>query len=647
MAIAVKPKEASEAKRPVSQSRSAEVNINKVVDSMNQLEGATAKLTDTTKKGRAQSGLNNAILLETGRLASDASFGFTAIANNLSQVVTLFASFVETNKGVIASFKALGSSLLGIGGFLIAVQLLISFGPKLLQMFRDLIGGSTALADVFKKSAETVSDLNGKFELYIRTLQDSTKSDEEKQIALKKLNEEFPDFIQQLNESGVSTENLKDKTKEAKKQTDLYRQSIIDLAIARAAADKIEELATEQLDILIKRREKLIDLDFENEQAAEKRLAKAKEELVVAKENFVLGDQTVNQLNNEISAIEKVLTFKDRKLNKLDEEINLLLHFTQISEDSNEKETKGAEDKYKKLLELLESYTQKVLLNTAVTEQQRLKIQEEAAIKEAVALGASQDQLLIIRRYYAQEALKIDKKLRDDILANRKGLNLEASEFQEEELTKEEKQLRERAETLLQVDKEKRQQGIDDFLEQKQIELNTETDVSEALTKIKKEETEARLEFMNMVGSGLASAAELAGKSTGTGKALAVAGTLISTYAAAQKAFESQYIVSDPSSKFRAIIAAASATAAGLARVKAIMAVKTPAMKGGSVTGGSAGLGTVQAPSFNVVGAGQANQLGEAVAGTLGQPVRAYVVTSDINTGQALERNITDNAALG
>ena len=318
--------------------KAAEVNINKVVDSMNQLEGATAKLTDTTKKGRAQSGLNNAILLETGRLASDASFGFTAIANNLSQVVTLFASFVETNKGVIASFKALGSSLLGIGGFLIAVQLLISFGPKLLQMFRDLIGGSTALADVFKKSAETVSDLNGKFELYIRTLQDSTKSDEEKQIALKKLNEEFPDFIQQLNESGVSTENLKDKTKEAKKQTDLYRQSIIDLAIARAAADKIEELATEQLDILIKRREKLIDLDFENEQAAEKRLAKAKEELVVAKENFVLGDQTVNQLNNEISAIEKVLTFKDRKLNKLDEEINLLLHFTQISEDSNEKE---------------------------------------------------------------------------------------------------------------------------------------------------------------------------------------------------------------------------------------------------------------------------------------------------------------------
>jgi len=57
---------------------------------------------EATKAGRAQSGLNNAILLETGRLASDASYGFTAIANNLSQVVTLFASFVKTNDGVRA-----------------------------------------------------------------------------------------------------------------------------------------------------------------------------------------------------------------------------------------------------------------------------------------------------------------------------------------------------------------------------------------------------------------------------------------------------------------------------------------------------------------------------------------------------------------
>ena len=114
--------------------KSAEVQINKVVDSMKQLEGATTKVTKATEKGRTQTGLNNAILLETGRLASDASYGFTAMANNLGQIVTLFGSFVETNNGVVASFRELGKSILGMGGVMIAIQLLISFGPKLMEL---------------------------------------------------------------------------------------------------------------------------------------------------------------------------------------------------------------------------------------------------------------------------------------------------------------------------------------------------------------------------------------------------------------------------------------------------------------------------------------------------------------------------------
>ena len=87
------------------------------------------------KGNRAQSGLNNAILLETGRLASDASFGFTAIANNLSQLISLFQSFARTNGGVVASLKQLGKSLLGSGGIIIGIQLLISFGDDIYNFF--------------------------------------------------------------------------------------------------------------------------------------------------------------------------------------------------------------------------------------------------------------------------------------------------------------------------------------------------------------------------------------------------------------------------------------------------------------------------------------------------------------------------------
>ena len=95
---------------------------------------------DTTRnrKSRAQSGLNNAILLETGRLASDASYGFNGIANNLSQLVSLFQSFARTNGGVIASLKTLGKSMMGTGGVLIAIQLFISFLPKLEKLFKKI-----------------------------------------------------------------------------------------------------------------------------------------------------------------------------------------------------------------------------------------------------------------------------------------------------------------------------------------------------------------------------------------------------------------------------------------------------------------------------------------------------------------------------
>jgi hypothetical protein len=111
--------------------------------SVQQLAAAELSAAEAAKGNRAQSGLSNAILLESGRLASDASFGFTAIANNLSQIITLFQSFARTSGGFINSFKRLGQSLLGSGGILIGVQLLISFGPKLFKFLKDIYKNSS------------------------------------------------------------------------------------------------------------------------------------------------------------------------------------------------------------------------------------------------------------------------------------------------------------------------------------------------------------------------------------------------------------------------------------------------------------------------------------------------------------------------
>ena len=69
---------------------------------------------------------------------------------------------------------------------------------------------------------------------------------------------------------------------------------------------------------------------------------------------------------------------------------------------------------------------------------------------------------------------------------------------------------------------------------------------------------------------------------------------------------------------------------------------------GKPLSGGGAGGGrTIQAPDFNVVGASQAQQLAETVAGQQAKPIKAFVVGKDISTQQELDRNITNTASFG
>jgi len=80
-----------------------------------------------------------------------------------------------------------------------------------------------------------------------------------------------------------------------------------------------------------------------------------------------------------------------------------------------------------------------------------------------------------------------------------------------------------------------------------------------------------------------------------------------------------------------------------------IIATMVKAVKGvEQAAGGGAGAGTtIQAPSFNVVGASQTQQLAETVAGQQAKPIKAFVVGKDISTQQELDRNITNTASFG
>ena len=129
-------------------------------------------------------------------------------------------------------------------------------------------------------------------------------------------------------------------------------------------------------------------------------------------------------------------------------------------------------------------------------------------------------------------------------------------------------------------------------------------------------------------------------------KKFQIASTLISTFAAARDAYKSQFLPPDISSPVRGGIAAGIATAGGLVAVKKIMSTQfqgTAVPSGGDGGGGGATVPTMSAPQFNVVGQSGVNQL----ASLNQQPIQAYVVSGQVTSQQALDRNRLANATLG
>ena len=125
-------------------------------------------------------------------------------------------------------------------------------------------------------------------------------------------------------------------------------------------------------------------------------------------------------------------------------------------------------------------------------------------------------------------------------------------------------------------------------------------------------------------------------------KAASIASALITTYQSAVSAYQSQFVpIPDPSSPVRGGIAAALAVATGLANVASISRQK---FEGASLSSSQSPSGEISggAPQFNVVGDSGVNQLAELQQ----QPTQAYVVSGEVTTAQALDRNRVQNATL-
>ena len=159
-------------------------------------------------------------------------------------------------------------------------------------------------------------------------------------------------------------------------------------------------------------------------------------------------------------------------------------------------------------------------------------------------------------------------------------------------------------------------------------------DTKQKLDKIREKQTlgDAKNSFNQM--------AQLAGKDSKIGKAMAIASATISGVQGAQNAYttaqKSPITLAFPAYP---VVQAGLAGAIALKNIAAIKSVNSSG-GGGSIPKPSAPSIPSAPPAFNIVGQSNTNQLADAIGGQSRQPTRAYVVSSDVTTSQEMDRNI-------
>ena len=196
------------------------------------------------------------------------------------------------------------------------------------------------------------------------------------------------------------------------------------------------------------------------------------------------------------------------------------------------------------------------------------------------------------------------------------------------------------------------QKQLDDkIITEKQFNEKTKQ-LSAARVNIDKAEAQAKQALFAKTSDTLNKGADLLGKNTAAGKAMAAAAALINTYQGITAELATKTVTPFEIGLKIANVAIIAAT--GFKAVQDIVSVQIPggggggggAASSGGAASASASAPSMTAPSFNSVGSSSTNQLAQTIGQQSQTPQRSYVVASDVSTAQAMDRNIISNASI-
>lgn len=183
------------------------------------LQKSTSKATDALNNVKKASGSAQYALTNLSRVASDAPFGFIAIQNNLEPLIGSFGALQKETGSAGEALKALASSLAGPAGIAVgfsvvsalvttAIQKYGSLSAALDALFSSTDAAALAQQQLNKANAEAVASVQGEISginALLSAAQDLSISSEQRQIAVKKLNQEYPKYLGNLTLENVNS----------------------------------------------------------------------------------------------------------------------------------------------------------------------------------------------------------------------------------------------------------------------------------------------------------------------------------------------------------------------------------------------------------------------------------------------------------
>lgn len=628
-----------------------ETNLGSLKSQFKQAQAAVAELSaqfGATSQQAAEAAKRAAELkdrIEDAKNLTDAfnpDAKFNALSRSIGGALNGFQAYEGAIGLVGVESEALQATLLkvqsamalsqGIQGVMEAKDSFIQLGA----VVKNAFAGMTTAAKVFMVSGiglviAALTTLVSQWDNIKNSLTPATaqakrfeQSTRESGEAARKALENFDDYEKTLKRLGYTEDNI------ASKRRKRYKEAIEQTKQELKAAEALYESQKENLETVgifdslgLNATGRALFGDEEEAKAQRKRVAQLRQDLAKIK-------------NDEYEYRQQQKRDKEEKKKEEEEE-------KKRQKEEAAQKAKDAADKRKEELAQLRQYNREAT-DLFKTEYQIQKRDIEEKYAEQIALA----------KKYNQDTVDLEKAKNKELA----DLELRQVDLTREGLEKVEtlqvKQIKQ-SDDFQKLVKDGRLQGLENL---KGIVSWEDVVLDEQARRAVKREQAAQSMKVKLAQDGLsaiASITELFGKKSEKAakrafqvqKAANMASALISTYQNATSAYASQFTpLPTPDSPVRGGIAAGIAVATGLANVAKIAQQKfeSPSAGGGSGSVGSSGNlgGGVMSPNFNIVGNSGFNQLAQIQQ----QPIQAYVISGEVTSAQALDRNRIKNATL-